>query len=189
LKSKKNRGLNTLNDEIRNSMYLKFCHLNPLSVIIKTNIMNQENIFIATDHAGYKLKEELRIKLEGLGYKIADLTPNTPDAADDYPDAAKKLADEVLKTNDRGILLCGSGNGVCIAANKIAGIRAAVGYNNQAAKWARADEDANVLCLAGSILSPEYALSITRYFIETPFSGEERHIRRINKIKKIEEKN
>ncbi len=148
---------------------------------------NNSPIFIATDHAGYKLKEAVREKLTELGYNLTDLTPDTPDPTDDYPPIAIKLSAEVLKNNGRGILLCGSGNGICMAANKIKGVRAALGYNTQSAKWARNDEDANVLCLAGAVLSPEYAVSIAKHFLDTPFSGEERHKRRIEELEKMDE--
>lgn len=146
-----------------------------------------QKIFIATDHAGYKLKEEIREKLTELGYHLEDLTPETPNPGDDYPHVAVRLSQEVLKNKGVGILLCGSGNGICMAANKIKGIRAAVGYNTQAAKSARNDEDANVLCLAGGVLSPEYAVSIAKHFLDTPFSHEERHERRIEQLKNLDE--
>lgn len=151
--------------------------------------MNNQNqpIFIATDHAGFNLKEEIKNKLKELGYLLEDLTPNQPKPDDDYPLVAQKLAGEVLKNNGRGILLCGSGNGICMAANKTKGIRAALGYNTQAAKWARTDEDANILCLAGAVLSPEYATTITKNFLDTPFSKEERHQRRIEELKKLDD--
>ncbi|KKR48965.1 MAG: Ribose 5-phosphate isomerase B [Candidatus Magasanikbacteria bacterium GW2011_GWC2_40_17] len=145
-----------------------------------------KSIFIATDHAGFNLKEEIKNKLKELGYLLEDLTPNQPEPADDYPLVAQKLVSEILKNNGRGILLCGSGNGICMAANKIKGIRAALGYNTQAAKWARTDEDANVLCLAGAVLSPEYATTITKFFLDTPFSNEERYKRRIEELTKLD---
>ncbi|MCX6778832.1 MAG: RpiB/LacA/LacB family sugar-phosphate isomerase [Candidatus Magasanikbacteria bacterium] len=148
----------------------------------KTN----QQIFIGTDHAGFKLKEEIKLKLTELGYTLVDLSPNTPDPGDDYPSVAKKVTGEVLKNNARGILLCGSGNGICMAANKIKGIRAAVGYNTQSAKSARNDENTNILCLAGAILSPEYAVAIAKNFLDTPFSNEERHQKRIEELSQLE---
>lgn len=143
-------------------------------------------LFIGTDHAGYKLKEELKQKLTELGFKLTDLTPNTPNPTDDYPLIAQILSQKVVADQGLGILLCGSGNGVCMAANKIKGIRAALGYNTNAAKWARSDEDANILCLAGQVLSPEYALTITKNFLETPFSQIDRHQKRIEQLEQLD---
>lgn len=146
-----------------------------------------KNIFIAADHAGFKLKDELKQKLKEMGFVIDDLTPEIPKPDDDYPQIALELAKKVVETTGQGILICGSGNGMSMAANKIKGIRAAVGYNTQSAKWSKNDENANVLCLAGLVLSPEYALTIVRHWLETPFSNEERHLKRIEEIKKLEE--
>lgn len=144
-------------------------------------------LFIGADHAGYKLKEELKQKLNELGYSLVDLSQEIPNPADDYPLIAKILSQEVVKNKGLGLLLCGSGNGVCMAANKIKGIRAALGYNTNSAKWARTDEDANILCLAGNVLSPEYALTIAKNFLETPFSQETRHQRRINLLNQLDQ--
>ncbi len=144
-------------------------------------------LFIGADHAGYKLKEELKQKLNELGYSLVDLSKEIPNPADDYPLIAKILSQEVVKNKGLGLLLCGSGNGVCMAANKIKGIRAALGYNTNSAKWARTDEDANILCLAGSVLSPEYALTIAKNFLETPFSQETRHQRRIDLLNQLDQ--
>jgi len=149
-------------------------------------INNTQQIFIGSDHAGFKLKEEIKLKLQELKYTLIDLTPDQPILTDDYPPVAQKVTTEVLKNNARGILLCGSGNGICMAANKVTGIRAALGYNTQSAKWARNDEDANILCLAGAVLSPEYATAITKNFLDTPFSEEERHTRRIEELNQLD---
>ncbi len=152
------------------------------------NLINsQDTLFIAADHAGFKLKEDLKQKFADLNHPITDLTPEAPSPTDDYPPVAIKLAKEITDKKARGILVCGSGNGICMAANKIPGIRAAVGYNTQSAKWAKTDEDANVLCLAGAVLSPEYAMSIIRHWLETPFTAEERHFRRILELSKLDQ--
>jgi len=143
-------------------------------------------ILLAADHAGFKLKNELKQKLTEQNFKLDDLTPKLLKPDDDYPDVAQILAKKVQETDGRGILICGSGNGVCLAANKVKGIRAALGYNTQSAKWASEHLNANVLCLAGAILSPEYAISIVKHWLETPFSEDERHKRRLEKIKQLE---
>jgi ribose 5-phosphate isomerase B len=122
-----------------------------------------------------------------LGYSLVDLSQEIPNPADDYPLIAKILSQEVVKNKGLGLLLCGSGNGVCMAANKIKGIRAALGYNTNSAKWARTDEDANILCLAGNVLSPEYALTIAKNFLETSFSQETRHQRRIDVLNQLDQ--
>lgn len=148
---------------------------------------NKTTVFLGADHAGFELKENLKKSLQDACYALTDISSGPADPNDDYPDIAKKVAEKILTQKALGILICGSGNGVCLAANKIKGIRAAVGYNTQAAKWAREHLDANILCLAGRALNPEYASAIARHFLETPFSEEERHKRRIEKIKKMEE--
>ena len=144
-------------------------------------------IYIGADHAGFDLKEKVVAKLKESGHEVEDLTPAPIDLDDDYPAVAKKVAQAVLANDAKGILLCGSGNGICAAANKIKGIRAAVGYNTQAAKWAREHLDANILCLAGRVLSPDYAQVIVKDWLATPFSNEERHTRRIEQLKKMED--
>lgn len=145
-----------------------------------------QTIYLGSDHAGFELKEKIKDFLKLNEYVVDDLTPGPIDPKDDYPDAAAKVATKVLETADAlGILICGSGNGMCLAANKIKGIRAALGYNTQAAKLAREHLNANILCLAGDILQPDYAQAITRHFLETQFSDDERHKRRIAKIEII----
>lgn len=141
-----------------------------------------QTIYLGADHAGFELKEKIKDFLKLNEYLPEDLTPGPIDPQDDYPDAAAKVAAKVLETDGLGILICGSGNGICLAANKIKGIRAAVGYNTQAAKMAREHLNANILCLAGGVLQPDYAQAITRHFLEMPFSEDERHKRRIEKI-------
>ncbi|MBI5022881.1 MAG: RpiB/LacA/LacB family sugar-phosphate isomerase [Candidatus Magasanikbacteria bacterium] len=139
-------------------------------------------IYLGADHAGFELKEKIKDFLKLNEYLPEDLTPGPIDPQDDYPDAAAKVAAKVLETGGLGILICGSGNGICMAANKIKGIRAALGYNTRAGKLAREHLNANILCLAGSVLQSDYAQAITRHFLETPFSEDERHKRRIEKL-------
>jgi len=137
------------------------------------------------DHAGFALKEHLKKYLQKKGYKVKDFGAYNFVKTDDYPDYAAKVARAVQK-KDVGILVCGSAEGVCIAANKIKGIRAVAVWNLQNAKLSRQHNDANILCLSGWQLPKKTAEKIVMTWLTTPFSGIERHIRRINKIRRLE---
>lgn len=142
-------------------------------------------ILIASDHAGVRLKKRL---VENLGktYTLQDLGPVSEDRVD-YPDFAAKLAQEVGKDPATlGILICGSGIGMSIAANKFAGVRAAVVENPVGARLSREHNDANVLCLGARFLGEEYAEEIARVWLATPYSQDARHTARIAKITKSE---
>lgn len=145
-----------------------------------------KKIYIAADHAGFKLKGELKQWLEHHKIAYEDLGNKLLDSNDDYPDFAEKLAKRVVKEKTLGILVCGSGIGMCIAANKVKGARAANPLSLKEVRLAREHNDANVLCLSGWFNSYHYSTHLVKRFLETKFSGEERHIRRLNKIKKIE---
>ncbi len=138
-------------------------------------------IIIASDHAGYKLKEELKQYLKSLGHEPEDLGTDSEESVD-YPDYAKKAANKVAKEKVKGILICGTGIGMSIAANKVKGIRAALCHNEQTAKAAREHNDANVLCMGSRIISSEMAKKITKIFLETEASAEERHRKRVKKL-------
>ena len=138
-------------------------------------------IAIGGDHAGFQLKEIIKAKLEAAGHFVDDFGPFS-DQSVDYPDFVHPLATSVEKGEyNFGILICGSGNGVAMTANKHKGIRAAVCWNEMLAKLARAHNDANILCLAGRFLDDELANEIVDIFLKTEFDGG-RHIRRIKKI-------
>lgn len=145
-------------------------------------------IYIASDHAGFQLKKALVTYItKVLKLPLTDLGPTAHDPGDDYPDFANLVAKKVSTIpEDRGILVCGSGHGVCITANKHTHIRAILASSIESAEWGRKDEDANVLCLAGRVLSDEHARAIVKTFLETPFSGEDRHVRRLAKIAELE---
>lgn len=147
-------------------------------------------LYLASDHAGFELKEALKTALEKDDVKFTDLGPKTFVQEDDYVDFAIPLTEKILSAPEEnlGILICGNGMGVCIAANKISGIRAGIGYNLFAAETMRKDDDANVLCLAGRVLQPEFAAAIMRKFINTKFSAAERHVRRLAKVAALEKK-
>ncbi len=143
-------------------------------------------IYLGADHAGFYLKEELKKYLEELGYEYEDLGNEEMDLKDDYSDFAIKVANKTFETNSLGILICATGSGMSITANKVKGIRASVVWNDFTALQAREHNDANIICLAGKVLDTETAKNIIRLWLEAEFTGEERHIRRIEKIKELE---
>ena len=143
-------------------------------------------VYIGADHAGFKLKEKLKKWLDKKHIQYEDVGAKTLDKDDDYPDFAEKLARKVVKDKSLGILICGSAQGVCIAANKIRGARAVVPFDVKEAKLAREHNKANVICLSGWYFNPLKATKMVWKFFKTPFSKEQRHIRRVEKISKLE---
>lgn len=143
-------------------------------------------IYLGADHAGFKLKEQIKKYLNKKGYKVFDEGALKFDKKDDYPDYAARVVKKI-KDENRGVLVCGSSQGVCIAANKFKGIRAVAVSNVRDAKLTREHNDANVLCLSGWSLKLEQAKKILDAWLETKFSEEERHVRRLKKIKSYEE--
>jgi ribose 5-phosphate isomerase B len=142
-------------------------------------------VAIASDHAGYVLKEDLKRFLKGLGVDVDDLGTST-EAQVDYPDYAALVADAIIAGRaDRGVLVCGTGIGMSIAANKIPGIRAALLTDEQSAELSRAHNDANVMAVGGRTTPPAIAHAIVRRFLATPFSGG-RHQQRVDKITGLE---
>lgn len=149
-----------------------------------------ENIFIASDHGGFELKEELKIWLIENGTAGEDMGAFSLDPGDDYPDFIIPLARKVAADRgSRGIILGRSGNGEAIAANKIRGIRAALCLNERMARMAREHNDANIISLGADYISSEEAKKIVKTFLETPFSNEARHARRLQKLQELEETN
>ena len=145
-------------------------------------------IFIGSDHAGFNLKNSLNQFLIKGKYKVEDLGPYKYDREDDYPDYALKVCKKVLKANSKGILICGSGQGMAISANKVPGILATICWDEKSGKIAAAHGRANVLCLGENLIKPRNAEKIVKMWLEAPYTIEKRHIRRLNKIKKIEKK-
>lgn len=144
-------------------------------------------IAIAADHAGYPLKEVLRDYLTKQGHDVIDLGTNTADVPSDYPDVAEWMAAPVKSGEvERGILACGSGVGVCIAANKIPGIYAGVCHDTYSAHQGVEHDQMNVLCIGARIVGPALAQEIADAFLRAQPSSEERHVRRVGKIKAIE---
>ena len=149
-----------------------------------------KKIYLAADHAGFSLKEELKIYLEGLGFVVEDVGNSVLDENDDYPDIVGKAAKAVAGNfESRGIVIGGSGQGEAIVANKIPGIRAAVLYDEYSAKMSRQDNDANVASLGARTIDSNRAKELVKIWLVTPFSGEERHQRRIEKIEKLQTTN
>lgn len=146
-------------------------------------------LFIASDHAGFQLKNRLRDELKGQGVSIEDLGTNSEESCD-YPDFAEKLAVKVLEDSEnKGILICGTGVGMSIAANKIKGIRAACVSESKSAEMSRKHNKAQVLCMGARIISFETALECTNAFLKTEFDGEHpRHQKRIDKITSLEKR-
>lgn len=144
-------------------------------------------IYIGSDHAGYELKEKLKIFIKELGYEVEDKGAFSLDINDDYPDFIVPTAEAVSKDHGAlGIILGGSGEGEAICANKIKGIRASVyyGYTPEIVKVTKEHNDANILSLGARFINEEEAKEAVKIFIETKFSEDERHIRRIKKLEK-----
>ncbi len=138
-------------------------------------------ICIASDHAGYKLKESIKDYLIDKNISIIDLGPMNENSVD-YPEYAKKVSNRIKsKKSDAGILVCGSGTGMAISANKIKGIRASVCYNLQSTRLSRQHNDANIISLGSRLTNKKTALKLVSIFFETKFEGG-RHLRRIKKI-------
>jgi ribose 5-phosphate isomerase B len=146
-------------------------------------------VAFAADHAGAALKAELiqRIDATGLGHDLIDLGGDGSDPLDDYPDFAERLGTAVVEgAADRGILICGSGVGASVAANKIVGVRAAVCHDTYSAHQGVEHDDMNVLTLGSRVIGPEPAFECAVAFLGAQFSGEPRHVRRLQKVLAIE---
>lgn len=146
-------------------------------------------ISIAADHAGYDLKEKLKLFLKQEGHRVVDTGAHSFDPTDDYPDYAAPAAEMVARGEvDRAILVCDSGIGVDIVANKVPGVRSALVHDEELARLTRQHNDTNVLSLGAMFLDEPRARRIVKNWLDTPFSQAERHERRIRKIEELEEK-
>lgn len=146
-------------------------------------------VAIACDHGGYALKDEILKYLFEQNIEVMDLGTDSAVASVDYPDFAEKCAQVVRRGEvDMGIVMCGTGIGISIAANKLPGIRCALVTDVYSAKLAREHNNANMCALGGRVTGPGLAVAIVDAFVSTPFSGEDRHERRISKIAQLEEK-
>jgi ribose 5-phosphate isomerase B len=145
-------------------------------------------IAIGADHAGYRLKDVIIPFIESLGHQVSDLGCNCEDSVD-YPDYALSVCNQVVSGEvDKGILICGTGIGMTIAANKIPGIRCALVHDLFSAKATREHNDSNVLSMGERVVGPGVAQEIVKIWIETEFSAGVRHQNRVNKVKDLEER-
>ncbi len=144
-------------------------------------------IAIGSDHAGFGLKEDILGLLKGLNIDIVDCGTNTTESVD-YPDFGARVSELVSKGEvERGILICGTGLGMSMVANKYPKVRAALCNDLFSAKMSRLHNDANILVMGGRVIGKDLAAEIVKVWLSTPFEGE-RHLKRLNKIKQIEEK-
>ncbi len=145
-------------------------------------------VLLGSDHAGFELKEKVKHKLLLEGHEVIDFGTDSPDSMD-YNDVALALSQKVAHDEEaKGILICGTGIGMSIQANKTKGIRAALVHDLKTAQLTRLHNDSNVLAMGGQIVEHNLALSIVSTWLETPFSDEERHLRRVRKITETENK-
>jgi ribose 5-phosphate isomerase B len=143
-------------------------------------------VAVGSDHGGFRLKEIVVGFLSKGGHEVFDLGAHSAEPSD-YPDFSRAVAESVLEQeSDRGILICGSGVGASVAANKFPGIRAAVCHDTFSAHQGVEDDDMNILCLGERVIGPELAKEIILRFLAARFSGAERHVRRLDKVKAIE---
>lgn len=139
-------------------------------------------IAIASDHGGFALKQEIISYLTSKGLLFKDFGSYSEEAVD-YPDYAKAVTKAILEGEyDKGILICGTGIGISIAANRVPGIRCALCHDVFSAEATRLHNDANILALGGRVIGPSHAVKVVETFLSTPFSGDERHVNRITKI-------
>ena len=143
-------------------------------------------VAVGADHAGFALKGQLLDYLKSAGHEVLDLGTHNSDPVD-YPDFAKAVGETVIQSKaERGVLVCGSGVGTCVAANKLPGIRAGLCHDSYSARQGVEHDDVNVLCLGARVIGLELALDVLRIWLAARFSQSERHQRRISKIREME---
>ncbi len=145
-------------------------------------------IYVGADHNGFVLRGRLIKYLKRSGYDMVDDGDTKLNPEDDFPVFTQKVVKDILGSDDdeaRGILICGSGQGMCMAANRFKGIRAALGYSPQAARTSRNDDDSNILCLPADVLKKDEANLIVETWLSTPFAGAPRYVRRLKEIDEI----
>ncbi len=144
-------------------------------------------VALGADHGGFPLKSELLPWMKGQGYEVLDVGAHSFDPSDDYPDFAYAVAQAVASGKaPRGIIICGSGVGACITANKVPGVRAGICHDTYSAHQGVEHDDMNVLCLGARIIGGALAAELVTTFLKARFSGEERHARRLRKVLDIE---
>lgn len=145
-------------------------------------------IYIGSDHNGYQYKQDLTAALRNAGHEVIDDGNVIIDPNDDFPQFAGKVVNDLLVEADpdaKGLLICGSGQGMCMAANRFKGIRASLCWNLEEARASRNDDDSNVLCLSSRYLSIDEAQTIVSTFLQTPFAGAPRFTRRIQELDQL----
>lgn len=156
-------------------------------MIIKYLKMTTKRIGIAADHGGFELKEELEGMLKESGYEVIDFGNTHLQNEDDYPDYVIPLARAVANGEvDRGIAVCGSGVGACVAANKVKGVRACLISDTFSARQGVEDDNMNLICLGGRVIGHSLAKELVKTFLDAQFSGLERHVRRVSKVAGLE---
>ena len=149
--------------------------------------MTPKRIGIAADHGGFELKEELAVMLHDNGYEVIDFGNSRLKQDDDYPDYVIPLAQAVANGElDRGIAVCGSGVGACVAANKVKGARACLISDTFSARQGVEDDNMNLICLGGRVIGNSLAKELVKTFLEAQFTGLERHMRRVGKVARLE---
>jgi len=145
-------------------------------------------IYIGSDHRGFHLKKDVKDFLEKSGLAVTDVGDDHLDPNDDFPQFAARCVLEVLGSDDneaRGILICGSGQGMCMAANRFKGIRAALGYNKESARASREEDNSNILCLPSDVLEKGKWEEVVNTWVQTPFAGLPRYNRRIHELDEL----
>ena len=146
-----------------------------------------QRIGVAADHGGFELKQYLEARLREAGHQVNDFGNHRSNAGDDYPDYVIPLARAVARGElDRGVAVCGSGVGACVAANKVVGVRACLIHENFSARQGVEDDNLNVICLGGLVVGHETAWALVQTFLTARFSGAERHRRRLAKVAALE---
>jgi ribose 5-phosphate isomerase B len=144
-------------------------------------------IAIGADHGGFSIKADIIALLHKAGHQVVDMGAHTLDSSDDYPDFTRLVGEAVQRGEaERGIVICGSGVGACVAANKMRGIHAGLCHDTYSAHQAVEHDDINVLCLGARVVGVEVAKELVQAFVGAQFSGEERHVRRLAKVAALE---
>jgi ribose 5-phosphate isomerase B len=144
-------------------------------------------VAVAFDHRGVKLRDRLLAEVDELGHDVVDLGTDRPQPRIDYPDKAREIGVAIRAGEaERGVLVCGSGVGASVAANKLAGIRAAICHDAYSAHQGVEHDEMNVLCLGSEVIGPELAAELVRAFLNATFDGGERYVRRLQKIEEME---
>jgi len=146
-----------------------------------------KRVALAADHAGFELKNKIAAYLKQVGYECLDLGTHNKEAVD-YPDFARSIGQAIQEDEaERGILICGSGVGACVAANKMRGVRAGLCHDTYSARQGVQHDDINILCLGARVIGEKLATELVAAFLAAEFTGEERHVRRLAKIEAMEE--